>query len=123
MELSSTTIEDFQNNIKSWVQLDNKIQEIQQGLRELRDQKSDLGIHLYQYAQDNDLDDAIIKISDGKLKFQTTRTSQPLSFKFVEECLQECLKDEERVKQIMIYIKNAREVKEHRDLKRYYNKK
>ena len=78
---------------------------------------------LYQYAQDNDLDNAIIKISDGKLKFQTTRTSQPLSFKLVEECLQECLKDEERVKQIMIYIKNAREVKEHCDLKRYYSKK
>ena len=45
MELSCGNIEEFQNNIKTWVQLDNKIQEIQQGLRELRDQKNDLGVH------------------------------------------------------------------------------
>lgn len=114
-------MDDFQKQIKTWVQLDNKIQELSHGLKELRDQRNDLGIQLYDYAHDNELETATIKISDGKLKFQTTKTMQSISLGLVETCLQDCLKDDKQVASIMAYIKDARSVKINRDVKRYYN--
>lgn len=120
MTLSCTDMNDFQKHIKTWVQLDNKIQEINHGLKELRDQRSDLGIQLYDYAHDNELETATIKISDGKLKFQTTKTMQSISLGLVETCLQDCLKDDTQVSSIIAYIKEARSVKMNRDVRRYY---
>ena len=121
MTLSCTNMEDFQKHIKSWVQLDNKIQEINHGLKELRDQRNDLGIQLYDYAHDNQLETATIKINDGKLKFQNTKTMQSISLGLVETCLQDCLKNDTQVSDIMKYIKESRSVKMNRDVKRYYN--
>ena len=121
MTLSCTNMEDFQKHIKSWVQLDNKIQEINHGLKELRDQRNDLGIQLYDYAHDNELETATIKINDGKLKFQNTKTMQSISLGLVETCLQDCLKNDTQVSDIMKYIKESRSVKMNRDVKRYYN--
>ena len=121
MTLSCTNMEDFQKHIKSWVQLDNKIQEINHGLKELRDQRNDLGIQLYDYAHDNELETATIKINDGKLKFQNTKTMQSISLGLVETCLQDCLKNDKQVSDIMKYIKESRSVKINRDVKRYYN--
>lgn len=121
MTLSCTNMEDFQKHIKSWVQLDNKIQEINHRLKELRDQRNDLGIQLYDYAHDNELETATIKINDGKLKFQNTKTMQSISLGLVETCLQDCLKNDTQVSDIMKYIKESRSVKMNRDVKRYYN--
>ena len=121
MTLSCTNMEDFQKHIKSWVQLDNKIQEINHGLKELRDQRNDLGIQLYDYAHDNELETATIKINDGKLKFQNTKTMQSISLRLVETCLQDYLKNDKQVSDIMTYIKESRSVKMNRDVKRFYN--
>ena len=121
MTLTCRNMDDFQKHIKTWVLLDNKIQEINHGLKELRDQRNDLGMQLYDYAHENDLESATIKISDGKLKFQNTKTMQPISLGLVESCLQDCLKDDTQVSSIMAYIKEARSVKMSRDVKRYYN--
>ena len=61
------------------------------------------------------------KLTDGKLKFQNTRVTAPLTFRFLEECLNECINGEEQVKQIIKYIKSKREVKYVPDIKRSYS--
>ena len=63
---------------------------------------------------------APIKITK-ELKFQNTRVTAPLTFKFLEECLNECINGEEQVKQIIKYIKSKRDVKYVSDIKRSYN--
>ena len=68
----------------------------------------------------NKLTNAVVSISDGKLKFVNTKQTSPLTLKFVEECLAKCIKSEDQVNQIMTYIKDSREVKYVPDIKRYY---
>jgi ferritin len=62
-----------------------------------------------------------IQISDGKLKFVQLKETQPLTFKYLETCLKEIIKNEEQVNKIVDYIKNKREVKYVADIKRFYN--
>jgi len=61
-----------------------------------------------------------IQISDGKLKFVQLKETQPLTFKYLETCLKEIIKNEEQVNKIVDYIKNKREVKYVADIKRFY---
>jgi len=67
------------------------------------------------------MEHAVIEITDGKLKFQNNRVVQPITFRFLETCLNECISGENEVKQIIKYIKSKREVKYVPDIKRSYN--
>ena len=67
------------------------------------------------------LSDASIKITDGQLKFIKVKETQQLTFKYLESCLLEIIKNEEQVKKIVEYIKNKREVKYVPEIKRLYN--
>ena len=111
----------FEDSIKTWVHIDNQIKKLNDKIKELRDQKSDEEFNIFNYAEENNLQKAVIEISDGKLKFTDNKTTNPLSLKYVEKCLNEIIKNEETVKQIMNYIKNNRESKTETCIKRVYN--
>tara|TARA_A100001015_G_scaffold306785_1_gene401599 strand:+ start:1872 stop:2213 length:342 start_codon:yes stop_codon:yes gene_type:complete len=110
----------FQENIQNWVALDNKIKKLNSETRALREQKNIITSNIFDYAESNNLQNAIIEITDGKLKFQQSKSSSPLTFKFVENCLNECIKNEEQVKMIIKFIKQKREFKYSNDIRRSY---
>ena len=111
----------FEDNIKKWVHIDNKIKGLNDELKGLRTERSGLSSTLITYATDNDLTHKIIEITDGNLKFQNQKITSPLTFKFITECLNDCISDEEQVKQLVNYIKEKRGVKYIGELKRSYN--
>jgi|TARA_B100000035_G_scaffold200234_2_gene171257 hypothetical protein len=111
----------FEESIKNWVHYDNQIKQLQDKVKELRDKKSDEEFKIFNYAEENNLQKAVIEISDGKLKFSENKTTNPLSLKFVEKCLNEIIKNSDTVKQIMNYIKSNRESKTETNIKRLYN--
>lgn len=111
----------FTDQIKEWVQIDNKVKTLNEELKQLRGTRNELTSNIFEYATDNNLEHAVIQISDGKLKFQNTRIPQALTLKFVKECLEECLGNNVDVNQIIDYIKEKREVKYTNDIKRFYN--
>jgi hypothetical protein len=76
---------------------------------------------LNDYAKENNLSNATIQISDGKLKFASTKVQSPLTFKYLEKSLGEIIKNENQVKQIVEYIKSKREVKVVSEIKRFSN--
>ena len=115
-----TITEGFQQNIQNWVSIDNKIKKLQQDVKTYRNHKHKLTNDIFTYAESNNLENAIIQISDGKLKFQNVKQSSPLTFKLVEECLMDIIKNEEQVKQLIKYIKSKREHKFNYDIKRTY---
>ena len=59
----------FQTNIQSWVTLDNQIKNLNIETKDLRSQRNDLTNNIFTYAENNNLENAVIQISDGKLKF------------------------------------------------------
>lgn len=64
-----------------------------------------------------------IKISDGELRLYEKHEYKPLSYGYIQECLENIIKNEDHIEYIMQYLKENREVKTSMDIKRVYNKK
>jgi hypothetical protein len=111
----------FEQQIQQWVSIDNKIRLLNDQIKELREKKIKLSDNLNDYARENNLSNATIQISDGKLKFASTKVQSPLTFKYLEKSLGEIIKNENQVTQIVEYIKNKREVKVVSEIKRFSN--
>ncbi len=112
----------FEQQIQQWVALDNQLKSLNDKVKELRDKRNTLTETIQLHAQKNNLSTSTIKISDGQLKFTKVKETQPLTFKYLENCLTEIVKNKEQVEKIMDYIKNKREVKYSDEIKRFYNK-
>jgi hypothetical protein len=110
----------FQKNIQEWVTVDNQIKTLNQEIKELRGNRNSLTHNIFTYAESNNLENAVIQISDGKLKFQNLKQTAPISFKLVKEVLNECIDNAEHVEAIITAIKNKRESKYTYDIKRTY---
>jgi len=110
----------FEETIKEWVAIDNQLKVLNEKTKELREKKNTKEESILNYVRTNKLSNAVVNISDGKLKFVTTKQTPTLTLKFVENCLSKCIKSENQVKQIVNYIKETREVKLTPDIKRYY---
>jgi len=111
----------FEEKIQQWVSLDNQLKILNEKVREIRDKKTNLGNSINTYIETNNLSNATIQISDGKLKFANTKVAPPLSFKYVEKSLGELIKNEAHVKHIVDYLKQKREYKVVPEIKRFSN--
>ena len=76
----------FQQNIQNWVSVDNKIKNLQHEVKELRNTRNSLTQNIFIYAETNNLENAVIQITDGKLKFQNVVISPAnmLIFQFLD---------------------------------------
>ena len=111
----------FEEKIQHWVSLDNQLKILNEKVREIRDKKTNVGNSINTYIETNNLSNATIQISDGKLKFANTKVTPPLSFKYIEKSLGEIIKNEAQVKQIIDYLKQKREYKVVPEIKRFSN--
>jgi hypothetical protein len=109
----------FEENIKKWVALDNQLKTLTDRTRQLREDKNETEETIMTYVESNKLGNATVNITDGKLRFVSTKQTPPLTLKYVEECLSKCINNAGQVKQIMQVIKDSREVKYSADIKRY----
>ena len=114
---------DFTESIKKWVQLDNQVKAYNDKARQLREERNDIADSIIEYVDTSGLNNTTVKISDGKLRFAPTKQTAPLTLRYVEDCLHQCLGDQTIVKQIMGHIKKNREVRLSRDIKRTYTDK
>ena len=112
--------ENFTNNIKDWVSTDNKIKNLNLEIKQLRDHKNSLTTKIFHKVKEDNLHNACINISDGKLRFSLTNQSQALTLKYIESCLKKCIDNEEDINHIIDVIKSNREVKQIDDIKRTY---
>ena len=109
----------FETQIQQWVQLDNQLKQLNDKTKELREKRNNLEESIITHASSNNLSNATIKISDGKLKFANTRVPEPLTFKYLEKSLSEVIKNESQVKIIIDHLKNKREIKVVPEIKRF----
>jgi hypothetical protein len=111
----------FEGQIQQWIQLDNQIKQINEKTKELRDRRNTLEQTITEYASSNNLSNATVKISDGKLKFVNNRIPEPLTFKYLEKTLGEVIKNESQVQLVMEHIKQKRAIKIVPEIKRFSN--
>lgn len=113
----------FIENIKLWVSYDNKIEDTNKKIKALRNEKVIITNEITSYMESNNIQDSIINISDGHhLKYCEQNIACPLTFKFLEEVLNKYFQnDNQKVLEIISFIKANRQVKKETCLKR--NKK
>ena len=111
----------FENQIQQWVLLDNQLKQLNEKVKDLRYKRNDLEENITTYASENNLSNATVKISDGKLKFTNTKVQEPITFKYLEKTLAEVIKNESQVKLILEHIKQKRTSKIVQEIKRFSN--
>ena len=111
----------FENQLQQWVQIDNQLKQINDTTKELRNKRNLLEQTITTHAFSNNLSNATIKISDGKLKFANTKVQEPLTFRYLEKTLSEIIKNESQVKMMMEHIRQKRDVKIVPEIKRFSN--
>jgi len=111
----------FEGQIQQWVSVDNQLKVLNEKARELRENRDSLRESIVTYAEKHNMQNATIKIGDGKLRFVETNVSSSLTYKHLEKCLSEIIKNETQVAQIVEYVKKNREVKTMSEIKRTYN--
>ena len=117
----------IQENVKSWVILDDQIKEMESNIYSIKQKIQTLKIERANYSEtiqnlveSNNLQRAQIKLPNNcKLKFSYINSYQPLSFKYLEKCLANCISDLDTSHQIYQYIKSNRETKTNFEIKRY----
>jgi hypothetical protein len=111
----------FEQQIQQWVAIDNQMKILNDKMKELRDKKNNISEQINTHIENVQLANSSIKIGDGQLKFVKVKETQQLTFKYLETCLSDIIKNEEQVKKIIEYIKDKREVKYVPEIKRLYN--
>jgi hypothetical protein len=111
----------FESQIQQWVSLDNQLKQLNEKVKDLRDKRNNLEENITSYASENNLSNATVKISDGKLKFTNAKVTEPLTFKYLEKTLGEVIKNESQVKLIMEHLKQKRSFKIVQEIKRFSN--
>jgi hypothetical protein len=109
----------FEETIKKWVALDNQIKSLSEKTKQLRNDKNTTEESIMNYVETNNLSNATINITDGKLRFVSSKQTAPLTLRYVEDCLTKCIGNPAQVTKIMQVIKDSREVKISSDIKRY----
>lgn len=111
----------FEQQIQQWVSIDNQMKTLGERMKELRDKKNTIAEQINTYIENNKMHNTTIKLTDGQIKFINIKETQPLTFKYLETCLSEIIKNEEHVNKIIEYVKNKRDVKYVQEIKRLYN--
>jgi hypothetical protein len=112
----------FIENIQKWVAIDSQLKTIHEKVKKARETKHQLMANIYEYVDKKSLKDTKIEISDGDLKFYEKRDYQPISFSYVEDCLDKIMADKKQVEYIMNYLHENREVRLTKDIRRNYAK-
>lgn len=122
--MSERLTPEFVSYIKKWVSYDNALKKLNLQQKKIKEHKDLYENELITLINRNRLQDIKLNLSDSKITYNTSFTSQPISNKFLEETLNEYFKDEYESKKLLDYIKRKREnnKKQNSSLKRTFNK-
>ena len=112
--------EDFKSSVVNWVSIDDKIKELNNKIKELKEEKKEdeavIINYLEKYKQD------MIDITGGKLKKNITKTQTPLKKDLITSALNELINDSNKAVEMTDYIFSKRQTKEKINLRRMKNK-
>jgi hypothetical protein len=122
MDSNTNLSDEFIENIKQWLMLDDKVREISKSLKELKQMKKALHEKLLISMEKNEVSE--LKAGNGKLRYSVSKTKEPLKYESIEEGLLKYFDDDaQKVTEIWDSISNNRKVVERKRIKRTFNKK
>ena len=102
----------LEEDIKQWIKLDDNIKQLNQEIKNIKYQKETYNNNILHHITSNNLENAVVKINNDKLRFMDTNYSQPLTYKFIMECLYKYYDDDDnKAIEILLFIKSQRQIK------------
>ena len=103
-------MDELQLQIFQWTQLDKQLKKINKKASEIRKQKEELQGNICPLIQENKLEDNIFSIPSlqSNVSFKEQKTSESISYKFLEEKFNEYFKSVEEGQQLLQYLKDNR---------------
>jgi len=119
--VAASIVSSFDKQIQRWIEIDNKLKKMNSEVKTMRESKNDIEASIMEIVNNKKLLNTSIATADGRLRFIETKTSNPLSLAFIEQCMHEIIPNNSQVQHILKYIKEKREIKINSEIKRYYN--
>lgn len=114
------TREEFEQCMRKWAILDNKIRASNKELKTMRSQKGDISSTVCEFMKTKGLENKKIETGDSVISFYEKNEFSSLTFGYIEKCLGEIIPDKEKVEHIIKYLKDKREIKKSNDLRRRF---
>ena len=111
--------DEFTTTIKQWVDIDTKIQTLNEDLKKLRETRNARGVFITKYIETNNLTKTKFSLNNGYIKYSKTNQSGPLTFKYILGCLKQYFNDDELATNVCEFIKNNRQTTLTTSIKRY----
>ena len=107
---------EFKENAKTWFQLDDDIQTLNQAIKERKKKKNELTLELLDFMEKYKIHD--LNTQNGHLKYQKTIRSQPVSKKYLISKLGDFFKNMNKSEKVVNFLYEGRDKKESYNLKR-----
>ena len=78
-ESSLSNTNHLDKTIKTWVELDNELKRLNERAKDIRTRKNDVEDKIITYVEDNNMNNSVVNIADGKLKFCEIKQTSPLT--------------------------------------------
>tara|TARA_A100001388_G_C28656519_1_gene444645 strand:- start:476 stop:874 length:399 start_codon:yes stop_codon:yes gene_type:complete len=99
----------FIDSLKTWIEYDNILKIKNQEIKKIKEEKESLEEKLINFIEKNNLSQTKLTISGSNVILNRSITNGSLSFKLIEEALQEYLKNKSQVEKICSIIKNKKD--------------
>jgi septal ring factor EnvC (AmiA/AmiB activator) len=110
--------EEFYKDLKEFYSLEKKQNVINEQLNNIKTEKNKVKLKIINYMVEKDISNKNIKIGNENLKLLQVKQIQPLTFKFLKDCLEECISNEDQINELISFIKSKRSIKEYLDIKK-----
>jgi hypothetical protein len=106
--------------IKSWIETDNDMRNLQKEMKTLRDNKKTLTDALVNVMKSNEID--VFDINDGKLVYAKTKVKAPINKTSLFTALMQHYNDEDAAKKLSDFILDSRQEKVKESIRRKIQK-
>ena len=107
----------FETSVRDWIVVDKELRELNTKIHELRARRTELDKAIISHSENTNA--KTFKYGDVKMKVVDTNVAESLTFRYLEKCLSDMVKNETHVKQMIEYIKRNRNVKHATHVERF----
>ena len=87
----------FEQDMRKWAILDNKIRASNNELKELRSQKAEVGSSICEFMKTKGLENKKVDTGDSIISFYEKNEYPALTFGYIEKCLGEIISDKDKI--------------------------
>ena len=91
--MNEALLEEFKDNVKQWLDLDNQLKRLSAASKERRKKKTDINLKILEFMGKFNIED--LNTKDGIIRYRKTFVKEPLSQKTIKTKLEELFKDDQ----------------------------